>query len=272
MVQCLNAIAYHESILTLWMSRTEWNALFPGLDISQARSKYGGNVSCCFTLTFGHATRLENVAVAVIVVRIVTSLVCDSPLWTDSSKEKMVHPGHFLSAGGLNCHHPPKSVHSTLTPVGQLPAPFPHAAGLPSLGTQPAFISPAVRHCLLSTAGKGMVWLAAHWPRHSLCPGLLLLPMSHSVQPHRRQPTRLPHPWDSPGRNAGVGCHFLLQCRKVKSESEVAQPCLTPSDPMDRSPPGSSIHGIFQARVLEWGACYCLLCHVHHRTIFSMRK
>ena len=77
---------------------------------------------------------------------------------------------------------------------------------------------------------------------------------SHSVQPHRQQPTRLTHPWDSPGKNTGVGCHFLLQCMKVKSESEVAQSCLTLSDPMDCSPPGSSIHGIFQARVLEWGA------------------
>ena len=78
--------------------------------------------------------------------------------------------------------------------------------------------------------------------------------MSDSVRPHRRQPTRLPHPWDSPGKNTGVGCHFLLQCMKVKSESEFAQSCPTLSDPMDCSLPGSSIHGIFQARVLEWGA------------------
>ena len=75
-----------------------------------------------------------------------------------------------------------------------------------------------------------------------------------TLQPHRRQPTRLRRPWDSPGKNTGVGCHFLLQCMKVKSESEVAQSCPTLSDPMDCSPPGSSIHGIFQARVLEWGA------------------
>ena len=78
--------------------------------------------------------------------------------------------------------------------------------------------------------------------------------MSDSVQPHRRQPTRLPRPWDSPGKNTGVGCHFLLQCMKVKSESEVAQSCPTLSDPIDCSLPGSSIHGIFQARVLKWGA------------------
>ena len=78
--------------------------------------------------------------------------------------------------------------------------------------------------------------------------------MSNSVQPHRRQPTRLPRLWDSPGKNTGVGCHFLLQCMKVKSESEVAQWCPTLRDPMDCSLPGSSIHGIFQARVLEWGA------------------
>ena len=65
---------------------------------------------------------------------------------------------------------------------------------------------------------------------------------------------RLPRPWDSPGKNTGVGCHFLLQCMKVKSGSEVAQSCPTLSDPMDCSPPGSSAYGIFQARVLEWGA------------------
>ena len=74
------------------------------------------------------------------------------------------------------------------------------------------------------------------------------------VQHHRRQPTRLPLSWDSPGKNTGVGCHFLLQCMKVESESEVAQSCPTLPDPMDCSPPGSSVHGIFQARVLEWGA------------------
>ena len=78
--------------------------------------------------------------------------------------------------------------------------------------------------------------------------------VSDSVQPHRWQPTRLPRPWDFSGKNTGVGCHFLLQCVKVKSESEVAQSCPTLSDPMDCSPPGSSVHGIFQARALEWGA------------------
>ena len=74
------------------------------------------------------------------------------------------------------------------------------------------------------------------------------------MRPHRWQPTRLLSPWDSPGKNTGVGCHFLLQCMEVKSESEVAQSCPTPRDPMDCSLPGSSVHGIFQARVLEWGA------------------
>ena len=78
--------------------------------------------------------------------------------------------------------------------------------------------------------------------------------MSDSVQPHRRQPTRLPNPWDSPGKNTGVGCHFLLQCMKVKSESEVTQSCPTLHNPMDFSLPGSSVHGIFQARILELGA------------------
>ena len=72
--------------------------------------------------------------------------------------------------------------------------------------------------------------------------------------PHRRQPTRLFCPWDSPGKNTGVGCYFLLQCMKVKSESEVAQSSLTVCNPMDCSLPGSSIHGIFQAKVQEWVA------------------
>ena len=78
--------------------------------------------------------------------------------------------------------------------------------------------------------------------------------VSDSVRPERRQPTRLPRPWDSPGKNTGVGCHFLLQCMQVKSESEVTQSCPTLQDPMDCSRPGSSVHGILQARVLEWGA------------------
>ena len=78
--------------------------------------------------------------------------------------------------------------------------------------------------------------------------------VSNPVRPYRWQPTRLPRPWDSPGKNTGVGCHFLLQCVKMKSESEVAQSCPTSSDPMDCSLPGSSVHGIFQARVWEWVA------------------
>ena len=82
--------------------------------------------------------------------------------------------------------------------------------------------------------------------------------MSDSVWPHRRQPSRFPYPWYSPGKNTGVGCHFLLQCMKVKSESAVTQ-YLTRSDPMDCSLPGSSVHGIFQARVLEWGAIAFLM-------------
>ena len=99
-----------------------------------------------------------------------------------------------------------------------------------------------------------------HHPASSLPnlpPAYLLLSHFSRVRlcaTHRRQPTRLPRPWDSPGKNTGVGCHFLLQCKKVKSESEVAQSCPTLSDPMDCSAPGSSVHGIFQARVLEWGA------------------
>ena len=78
--------------------------------------------------------------------------------------------------------------------------------------------------------------------------------MSDSLRPHGLQPTRFLCPWDFPGKNTGVGCHFLLQCMKVKSEREVTQSCPTLSDRMDCSLPGSSVHGIFQVRVLEWGA------------------
>ena len=74
------------------------------------------------------------------------------------------------------------------------------------------------------------------------------------MRPHRRQPTRFCCPWDYPGKNTGVGCHFLLQCMKGKSESEVSQSSLTLLDPMDCSLPGFSVHGIFQARVMEWVA------------------
>ena len=83
------------------------------------------------------------------------------------------------------------------------------------------------------------------------CCCYITLVMSNSVRPHRRQPTRIPRPWDCPGKNTGAGCHFLLQCMKVKSESEVTQLCQTLSDTMDCSLPGSSVHGIFQARVLS---------------------
>ena len=97
--------------------------------------------------------------------------------------------------------------------------------------------------------------------RRTLKSSLLLLShfnVSDSMRPHRLQPTSLPRPWDSPGKNTGVGCHFLLQCVKVKSEREFTQLCPTLYDPMDCSLWGSSVHGIFQARVLEWG-CHCLL-------------
>ena len=96
--------------------------------------------------------------------------------------------------------------------------------------------------------------------------------MSDSVRPHRRKPTRLPCPWDSPGKNTGEGCHFLLQCMKVKSEREVAQSCLTLSDPMGCSSPGSSAHGIFQERLLEWGAIAFSEKPVgHHQTYLHIK-
>ena len=85
------------------------------------------------------------------------------------------------------------------------------------------------------------------------------------MQPQRHQPTRLCRPWNSLGKNTGMGCHFLLQCMKVKSESEDAQSCSSLREPMDCSLPGSSIHGIFQARVLEWGAI-AFSMHTHTPT------
>ena len=99
--------------------------------------------------------------------------------------------------------------------------------------------------CVAATAGT-QSWLAC-WCQPAVkslqsCPTL--------CDPRDKAPPS----WDSPGKHTGVGCHFLLQCMKVKSESEVAQSCLTSSDPMDCSLPGSSTHGIFQARVLEWVA------------------
>ena len=91
--------------------------------------------------------------------------------------------------------------------------------------------------------------------------------MSDSVQPHRQQLTMLSCPWDSPGKSTGVGCHFLLQCMKVESESEVAHWCPALPDPMDCSPPGSTVHGNFQARVLEWGAIAFSIQTLKHFTL-----
>ena len=97
-------------------------------------------------------------------------------------------------------------------------------------------------------------WSGVHAAAPAAAAAAKSLQSCPTLRPQRRQPTRLPCPWDSPGKNTGVGCHFLLQCMKVKSEREVAQSCLILSDPMDCSLSGFSAHGIFQARVLEWGA------------------
>ena len=128
--------------------------------------------------------------------------------------------------------------------------PFPSPGGLLHPGIEPtSFKSPALAAGFFTTVPPRKTSLT-HCCCFCCC--WVVSVVSDSVRPHRWQPTRLPCPWDSPGKNTGVGCHFLLQC--MKSESEVAQSCPTPSDPMDCSLPGSSIHGIFQARVLEWGA------------------
>ena len=129
--------------------------------------------------------------------------------------------------------------------------PFLFLEDLPDPGTEPSCtVSSALQVNSLPLSHQGI-------PVYSML--LLLLSRFSRVRlcvTQRRHPTRLPPPWDSPGKNTGVGCHFLLQCMKVKSESEVVQSCPTPSDPIDCSPPGSSIHGTgtLQARVLEWVA------------------
>ena len=127
----------------------------------------------------------------------------------------------------------------------------------------PSFLlQPWAHRCRVLTTTDPLPSSLSHFPSFSPSPVILPLPsqtpeqalllllllsrfsLSNSVRPHRRQPTRLPRPWDPPGKNTGVGCHFLLQCMKLKSESEVTQSCPTLSDAMDCSPPGSSVHGI----------------------------
>ena len=112
--------------------------------------------------------------------------------------------------------------------------------GGPELRDCPVFRQKTFCYCHLSVLSPVLNAPAAAKSLQS-CPTL--------CDPIDGSPPRLPRPWDSPGKNTGVGCHFLLQCMKVKSQSEVTQSCLTLSDPMDCSPPGSSVHGVFQARV-----------------------
>ena len=125
-------------------------------------------------------------------------------------------------------------------------------------------VSPSIYHEMMGPDAIIFVfWMLSFKPAFSLvsrerlcscCCCWVASVVSDFVRPHRQQPSRLPSPWDSPGKNTGVDCHFLLQCMKVKSESEVAQSCPTLRDRMDCSLPGSSVHGIFQTRVLGWGA------------------
>ena len=128
--------------------------------------------------------------------------------------------------------------------------PFPSPGDLPDPVIEPAFLmSPAL-------AG-GFFTTSATWEAQDLSVAAAAaksLQSCPTLPPHIRQPTRFLCSWDSPGKNTGVGCHFLLQCIKVKSEIEVVPSCPTLHDPMDCSLPGSSVHGIFQARVLEWVA------------------
>ena len=157
--------------------------------------------------------------------------------------------------------------------------PFSSPGDLPNPGIEPRSVTLQADSLLSEPQGKpentgvgSLSLLQGIFPTQELNPGLLhcrqiLYQLSYrgsptiesaaakwlqscpTLQPHRRQPTRLPHPWDSSGKNTGVGCHFLLQCMKGKSESEVAQSCLTLSDPMDCSPLGSSVHGTIESIV-----------------------
>ena len=108
---------------------------------------------------------------------------------------------------------------------------------------------PQSREPLLCPVPAAMARREGPWCCSCCC--YVALVVSDSVQPHKQQPTRLPRPWYFPGKNTGVGCHFLLQCMTVKSESEVAQSSQTLCNPVDCSPPASSIHGIIQARLLD---------------------
>ena len=111
-----------------------------------------------------------------------------------------------------------------------------------------------VRSLLVSTHHYSYQWKTWEGPPRSAAAAAKSRQSCLTLRPHRWQPSRLRCLWDSPGKNTGVGCHFLLQCMKVKSESEVAQSCPTLQNPMDYSLPGSSVRGISQARVLEWVA------------------
>ena len=117
--------------------------------------------------------------------------------------------------------------------------PFPPPEDLPNPAIEP--VSPVLAGGFFTT----------ELPAAAAAAAAKTLQLCLTVRPHRRQPIRIPCPWDSPGNNTGVGCHFLLQRMKVKSESEVTQSCPTLRNPMDCSLPGSSVHGIFQARVLK---------------------
>ena len=110
--------------------------------------------------------------------------------------------------------------------------------------------SPFQSHLLEPPRFSNAAAAAAAAKSLQLCPTL--------CDPRDGSPPGSHHPWDSPGKNIGVGCHFLLQCMKVKSESEVAQSCLTPSDPLDCSLPGSSVHGNLPRKGTIVG-CHCLL-------------
>ena len=145
----------------------------------------------------------------------------------------------------IDCRSPESSIHGIFTQEYWCVLPCRSPEYLPNSGIESRFPTLKVDCFLSEPPGKSLT-LQVLWLKEFAAAAAAVASVgSDSVQPHRQQSTRLHHPWDSPGKNTGVGCHFLLQCVKVKSESEVAQSCLTLGDPMDCSLPGSSIHGIF---------------------------
>ena len=178
-------------------------------------------------------------------------VLCPSKLPTRGQQEVFPFSAH---------HSPPTPCSSPCLPLSWSSPSIPPLTSFLLSSPLPSFLPsfrdplPYFLHSPLSTPGSPSACPLLGSPSLSLCSYLCPAAAAAAAKSLRQQPTRLPCPWDSPGKNTGVGCHFLLQCMKVKSESEVTRLCPTLCDPVDCSPPGSCVHGISQARVLESAA------------------